>query len=302
MSMYQNAPQDAGTVSVRVQVIDLEPFALDMVVPTYLPAKDLTQRVARDAGLGAFWPDGSRRMFYLRARGRLIGDEEKLQDLGVVPFELLHLLPQPPPQSGVEERPPEYPPSRGYAAAGNLNAALGLVLVLAWTALWASVLTWQASVVTGLLPGIGLSLMCTSFARHLWGGAGSAFRVPLTGAAVYFPLLGLVGVPAFLAGVPGQDLVLALSPAVIGGFLGVVLAWLAWAGAVEPLPKVSAKEVKDAEASVLWQCGICGGAVSADVRADCQFRCGRVFHNGCYRAKQALSAEGGCAVCGFKPA
>src|SRR5689334_10487542 len=89
------APQDAGTVPVRVQVIDLEPFALDMVVPTYLPAKDLTQRVARDAGLGAYWPDGTRRLFYLRARGRLLGEEEKLQDLGVIPYELLHLLPEP---------------------------------------------------------------------------------------------------------------------------------------------------------------------------------------------------------------
>ena len=289
MSMYanQNLPQDAGTVSVRVQVIDLEPFALDMVIPTYLPAKDLTQRVARDAGLGAYWPDGTRRLFYLRARGRLLGDEEKLQDLGVVPFELLHLLPQPPPGSGVEERPPEYPPSRGYAAAGNLNAALGLLQVLGWTALWALVLSWQASVATGLLPGIGLSLVSTSFARHLWGGSGSRFRIPLTGAAVYFPLVVLAAVPAFILGTPGRELLLSLSPAVIGGFLGIVLAWLAWAGAVENLPKLSPKQVKEAEAAVVWQCGICGGAVAPEVRSECQFRCGRVFHAGCYRAKQA---------------
>ena len=57
------APQDAQTVPVHVQVIDLDPFALDMVVPTYLPASDLTQRVARDAGLGAYWPDGSSDFF-----------------------------------------------------------------------------------------------------------------------------------------------------------------------------------------------------------------------------------------------
>src|SRR5688572_11896464 len=109
---YAAMPQDAQSVPVRVQVIDLEPFALDMVVPTYLPARDLTQRVARDAGLGAYWPDGTRRMFYLRARGRLLAEDERLQDLGVVAYELLHLLPQPPEGSGLEERPPEYPPNR----------------------------------------------------------------------------------------------------------------------------------------------------------------------------------------------
>ena len=60
---WQQGPRDAGTVPVRVQVIDLETNALDMVVPTYLPASDLTQRVARDAGLGAYWEDGTRRHF-----------------------------------------------------------------------------------------------------------------------------------------------------------------------------------------------------------------------------------------------
>jgi hypothetical protein len=302
MSGYPAVPlQDAGTVPVRVQVIDLEPFALDMVVPTYLPAKDLTQRVARDAGLGAFWPDGSRRLFYLRARGRLLGDEEKLQDLGVVAHELLHLLPEPPPGSAVAERPPEYPPSRGYAAAGNLNAALGLLTVLGWTAAWAVALTARADVWTGLLPGIGLSLLSTSFARHLWGGSGSAFRVPLTGALVYFPLVILAGLPAGLFGAGGTALLMALSPAVIGGFLGIVLAWLAWAGAVEPLPaRVVAQEAE--VAAQVWTCGICGGAVTEAQRADCQYRCGRVFHAGCYKARQALTSEGGCAVCGFRPA
>ena len=65
-------------------IIDLQPFTLDMVVPDYLPARDLTQRVARDAGLGGFWEDGTRRKYYLRARGRLLNDDEKLKDLGVV--------------------------------------------------------------------------------------------------------------------------------------------------------------------------------------------------------------------------
>jgi hypothetical protein len=296
------APQDAGTVPVRVQVIDLEPFALDMVVPTYLPAKDLTTRVARDAGLGAYWPDGTRRAFYLRARGRLLGDEEKLQDLGIVPNELLHLLPEPPPGSAVEERAPEYPPSKGYAAAGSLNVLSGLALVLGWTAAWSVALTVAPNVWMGLLPGTGLSLLSTSFARHMWGGAGSRFRVPITGGLVYFPLVALAGIGPFLVGIGPRDLILALGPAGIGGFLGIILAWLAWAGAVEPLPKITAKQVQDAVAAMTWSCGVCGGVVTQENKADCQFACGRVFHAGCYKARQALSSEGGCSVCGYKPA
>ena len=298
-----NAPKDAQTVPVHVQVIDLEPFALDMVVPTYLPARDLTQRVARDAGLGAYWPDGTRRNFYLRARGRLLAEEEKLQDLGIVPHELLHLLPEPPEGSGLEERPPEYPPNRGYAGAGNLNAVFGLVVVLSWTAAWAVAISASQSPLVGLLPGLGLSLLSTSFARHLWGGLGSSIKIPVTGLGVYLPLLGLVGIPAFVSGAAdGYGIALVLGPAFIGGIFGVMLGWLAWYGAVEPLPKVSLKQVKDAEALVTYPCGICGGAVMQDVKADCRFGCGQVFHDGCYRAKQSLAASDGCAVCGFQPA
>src|SRR5687767_1923910 len=177
---YQ-VPRDAGTVPVRVQVIDLQPFSLDLVVPTYLAASDLTQRVARDAGLGGYWPDGTRREYYLRARGRLMLPDEKLQDLGVVPHELLHLLPQPPAGSGLEERPPEYPKTHGYAAAGNLNVALALMAVFLWTAGWAAGLTVEHGLLLGLLPGVGLSLLCTTLARHLWGGLGSQIRIPVTG-------------------------------------------------------------------------------------------------------------------------
>ena len=51
---------DSQVVTVRVQVVDMQPFTLDLQVPTYLPARDLTQRIARDAGLNAYWTDGRR--------------------------------------------------------------------------------------------------------------------------------------------------------------------------------------------------------------------------------------------------
>lgn len=301
---WQAGPRDAGTVPVRVQVIDLEPFALDMTVPTYIPASDLTQRVARDAGLGAYWEDGSRRAFYLRARGRLLQDQEKLEELGVVPHELLHLLPEPPKGSGLEERAPEYPPNAGYAAAGNLAAATGLFVVVGWTSLWAFALWVEPAWYVGLFPGLGLSLLATSFARHLWGGLGSAVQIPVTGLLVFLPLLLLAGAPALvLGGASVADLALALGPAFIAGTFGVMLGWLAWYGAVEPLPAsaTQAKVVQQAVAQVTWPCGICGQAVSQDVKADCVYQCGRVFHAGCYKARQALGDGTGCAVCGYRP-
>lgn len=294
-------PRDAGTVPVHVQVIELESFSLEMTVPTYLPARDLTQRVARDAGLGAYWEDGTRRSFYLRARGRLLAEDEKLEDLGVVPYELLHLLPEPPANSGLEERPPEYPPNQGYAAAGNLAAVQGLGGVLLWTAAWAAALAISPSWYVGLFPGVGLSLLCTTFSRHLWGGLGSAIQVPITGLLVFVPLWLLAGGPALVMGIPLSVILLALAPALIGGILGVMLGWLAWYGAVEPLPEGTVAEVAEAAALVTWPCGICGGQVTRDVKADCQLGCGRVFHAGCYRARQSLTTSGACSVCGFQP-
>jgi hypothetical protein len=295
-------PKEAGTVPVQVQVIDLQPFKLDMVVPDYLPARDLTQRVARDAGLGAFWEDGTRRKYYLRARGRLLQDEEKLKDLGVVPYELVHLLPQPPAGSGLEERPPEYPANKGYAGAGNLNVFGSLLVMLGWTGAWAVALSAKATVLLGLVPGVALSLLVTSFARHLWGGVGSQIRIPVTGLFVFISLLVLAGLFAWPLGAEPTALAVALGAALIGGGMGVLLGWLAWYGAVEPLPKVTQADVKVGEAMVTWPCGICGGPVTAEVKADCVYRCGRVFHQGCYQAKVALSDGQSCAVCGFRPA
>lgn len=302
---WQQGPRDAATVPIFVQVIDLEPFSLEVTVPSYIAASDLTQRVARDAGLGAYWEDGTRRAFYLRARGRLLEDHEKLEELGVVPHELLHLLPEPPKGSGLQERAPEYPPNKGYAAAGNLAMATGLLTVVSWTALWALSLSVEPAWYVGLFPGLGLSLLCTSFSRHLWGGLGSDVRIPITGLAVFVPLLLLAGIPAFALGAATfTQLLLALVPAFIAGTLGVMLGWLAWYGAVEPLPaaQVAAKQVQEAAAAVTWPCGICGAPVTPDVKADCVFGCGRVFHAGCYKARQSLGEGAGCAVCGFQPA
>ena len=305
MSFPGSAPQDAQSIPVFVQVIDMDPFSLEIAVPGYLPARDLTQRIARDAGLGAYWEDGTRRNYYLRARGRLMNEEERLDDLGVVPYELLHLLPQPPEGTGVAERPPEYPPNRGYAGAGNLIIAGGLLFVLVWAAAWASGLTYSVSPAQmGIFPAIGLALICTSFARHAWGGQGAAVKIPLTGFVVFLVMLIGAFLPALALGYAAVgEVVLTAVLALVSGLVGVLLGWLAWYGAVEPLPKVTAKQVQDFVESVTYTCGICGGPVTHDQMANCTcpncVSCGRVFHAGCYRAKQAMATSGACAVCGY---
>lgn len=299
MVFSHQTPEDAGTVKVRVQVIDLDPFALDMIVPTYIPASDLTQRVARDAGLGAYWEDGTRRNFYLRARGRVLRDEEKLEDLGIVPHELLHLLPEPPKGSQVEERAPEYPPNKGYAAAGNLNVVLGLMLILLWTVFWTMGLTIVQRVDVAFFPALGLGVICTNFARHLWGGAGNAIRIPVTGFVVFVLMMMFTMVVTLLVSEVGfLGMQQPIGFAAIGGVIGMFVSWLAWYGAVEPLPSITKKQEQAGEALVTFPCGVCGGMVTHDMRFDCPKGCGTVFHSGCFRAREAVSPESPCPVCG----
>jgi hypothetical protein len=314
--MLPQPPRDAQTVPLRVQVIDMEPFALDLVVPTYIPASDLTQRIARDAGLGAYWNDGTRRLFWLRARGRVMQDHERLEDLHVVPYELVHLLPQPPIGSGVQERPPEYPLNRGYAGAGWGSAISGLVLVLVFTAVWGLGLVqvfhpdntdvgWTDEVARfamSLLPPMALALLVTSFARHLLGGRGSSIQVPGLAFVMVVPMWIVALVPLLvLVDLEPTQIALVAVPAVLAGFLGIILGWLAWYGAVEPLPKVTKAAVQKQEAEAVYPCGICGLPVAPEVRAGCQFGCGRVFHSGCLQARTAVHKGAGCAVCGFVP-
>ena len=296
-------PQDARTVQVRVQVIDMEPFALDLVVPTYLPASDLTQRIARDAGLGAYWDDGTRRLFWLRARGRVMQDHERLDELGVIAHELVHLLPQPPPGSGIQERPPEYPKNKGYAVAGYGPAVSGLAQVVGVAVLWSLALLATHNIAVALLPPIAVALLATSLARHLLGGQGSDWKIPLLGAAVCIPiwLIALLPMVLFVPLEPIQ-LALVILPSLIGLLLGVTLAWLAWYGAVEPLPEVTRAEVQMQEQVAVYQCGICGLEVQPDVRTACQYACGRIFHVGCLQARTSVHPGPGCAVCGFQPA
>jgi len=292
---------DTQTVSVRVQVVDMQPFLLDLQVPNYLPARDLTQRIARDAGLDAYWDDGRRRLYWLRARGRLMQDDETLADLGVINRELVYLLPEPPAGVGVLERPPDYPVNKGYPAKGTVALVSALAFTVLWTVCWGVAMSEERNNLTVPIPALALGIITTSFARHAWGGLGSRARVALTSLAVMLPSIMLAFViAARLGGLDVQDVkVLALS-GLAWGIVGVMLGWLAWWGAVDPLPARLDEKLAVEEVSSVVECGLCGQDVAPDVRTECGYGCGRFFHTGCHRARIAVYTgdPSQCEVCG----
>ena len=81
-------------VRLRIQVIDINPKQIDITVPRYLAADNLSQRIIRDAGLQSHWRSGYRRNYTLRARGRVLNPKETLDQLDVVDGEMIYLLPE----------------------------------------------------------------------------------------------------------------------------------------------------------------------------------------------------------------
>ena len=162
-----------------------------------------------------------------------------------------------------------------------------------------------AGLLTTLIPAIAAGVLATTVARHFFGPPGSAIRIPAVGAIVYLVVLVLVFVPALIS---SEEVVYPLIMSVVGllaGMVGVVMGWLAWYGAVEPLPEERIEKMAQQFQEVREApCGLCQQPVDladASVRFDCVFGCGQVFHSGCYKARQAVSREGTCAACGYNP-
>lgn len=296
------APREAGTAPVRVQVIDLTPRVLDLVVPTYLPAADLTQRIARDAGLGAWWPDGSRRTFGLLARGRLLRDDERLADVGVVPWELIHLLPDPAAGSPVRERDAglavSLPPARSW-----VNRVAGVLRVLAWTGVAAAGLRGLSSPGVAFLGAFGVGWLTALAVRRPGGSLG--LWDTLGGAVIAVPALAVLGAIAWTSGVDAVATHHAAAGASVrllvltglGGGVGALLGGLALLGPFESLTAEAAASSTEASTSGRV-CALCGGAVSTDVAEGCGYGCDRVFHRGCLAARRAVATGAGCEVCG----
>lgn len=283
-----------STATVVVVVIDLTPARLPMTVPTYLPAADLTQRIARDAGLDAFWPDGSRRTWTLRARGRILEDEERLGQLGVGDGELVWLLPEPPAGSPALERAR---PSAVEARGGAVELAVRALGLCAVAAAWAVGAASAPSLWSGALPAAGVGVLCSRLAARAWGGRATAWRVPVGAAVVGIALTGaVVFVSSVASAAPWSVRLLVFGGAGPGLTFGLAVGWLASLGPVDPLPMRATDPA--AGPVVEPDCGVCGGPVAEGVRAGCARGCGLQFHAGCLRARQAVARGDACAVCG----
>ena len=173
------------TIQVRIQVIDIKPQVLDLRVPVYLKASDLSQRIIRDAGLEPFWPNRKRKLYWLRARGRLLQDHETLQNLGVIDNELIYILPQPLPEMGVVEQSPDYPKVNDYLGQGLPLLIFMLFAIMMWSFCWGITINASQHWLVSILPSMGVSVLCISFSRHAWGGSPSHPRVGGTAFFLY---------------------------------------------------------------------------------------------------------------------
>lgn len=295
--------QDKNTVQLRVQVIDLHPRVLDLQLPTYIPASDLTHRIARDAGLQAYWPNGLRRTYGLRARGRMMHNLETFDHLGIIDNELVYLLPQPPDGMGIVEQDPDYPITHSYTGQGLMAVISTILLTFIWVAGWGMALTQSQHWLVSTLPGLGLGVLCVAFARHSFGGRANRIRVLLLALGLGFVSLipTLLLVPR-ITSLPFTVFLVNIIPGVLAAVASVLLSWVAWWGPVEPL----AKKPKQHEIHIQEQeqrtCEICGLHVEEHVLESCVHQCGRVFHLGCYQARLAIyrGPPGFCQVCSKK--
>ena len=100
----------------------------------------------------------------------------------------------------------------------------------------------------------------------------------------------------------GEDPGAVFSESIAGlvtSLAGVLFAWLAWWGAVEPLQKLEPLEEVQHEVAAVVACDICGQGAEPQVRMDCPYGCGKVFHTGCHAARKAVyrGEAGTCEVC-----
>jgi hypothetical protein len=276
---------EQNTVSLRVQVIDMEPQILDLRLPTFLKSSDLSQRIAREAGLQAYWPDRTRKLYALRTRGRMLQSNETLHDLRVVDNELLYILPQIRQGSQLQEQQPEYPAESSYAA-GALSILLGLVVTIMFFSVnWGLSLSEEGDWTTLIFPAMAVGVLCTSFSRHAWGG--KAMQPQVIGSAFLLYLMAIL--PCFLVSflIPvDSGFLKRMVPGVVSGVVGLLISWLAWWGAVERLIRKKKEVVQEQVQQTQFTCAICGGVIKPAVLVSCIHKCGRNYHKGCFTANK----------------
>ena len=275
---------------LRLQVIDLQSRLIDISVPRYLDSLNLAQRIVRDAGLQSHWPSGYRRNYFFRARGRQVHPQETLADVGVIDGELVYLLPEPDPSLGIVEQNPEYPEIKPYFGQGILLLVGYLLSILLWSFGWGMALTMSSSAMVTVFPSLGLAVLAIAFSRHAWGGRGSELRVGITAFVLFLIAL----VPPFFApitqtAVSVSEFAPILLPGVVIGVAGLIVSWLAWWGAVEPLRAQVVVEQQQEDTVQSISCGICRNLIAPGKETAAPFQCPNCshqrFHIGCMNAR-----------------
>ena len=290
-------------IQLKIQVVDMEPRKIDIRVPQYIPVSDLSQRIVRDANLQTHWPDGFRRKYFVRARGRMLQEHETLQNIGLVNGELVYLLPDPDPRKGVLERNPEYPEIKPYLGQGIPQLVMFLLQVFFFSFLWGVSLTGSQHWTVMTLPSLGVAVLCVNFARHAWGGQGFQSKIGITAIVLYLiALIPPLFAPILQSGFALGDFLPQFLPGAILGFAGVIVSWFAWWGPVEPLIQQAVQKQREDQHSLhLNNCGICQDTIQSDVDVTCPFNpnCARHFHSGCLQARQGVYQGDlrACPVC-----
>jgi len=228
-------------------------------------------------------------------------EQETLSDLQIVPYETLHLLPEPPAESGVLEQ--EGVAAESASSDASVRVAMALVWPVVWAFLWGLSLTVEREWYATLVPGLVLGMLCVSMAKRIIPLEGRDPKLLGLAVGLCVLLLPLALVPAIYLGQGAGTVLAESSPGVIAALLGALVGWIAWWAPIEPLPERVRTESgieTYSEDQIQAACGLCGGAIEPSVQMACPCGSGVQFHKGCFNARRAVaySEDGSCAFCG----
>ena len=252
-------------------------------MPVYLKASDLSQRINRDAGLEPFWPNRKRKLYWMRARGRLLQDHDTLQELGVIDNELIYILPQPLPEMGVVEQNPDYPKVNDYLGQGLPLLVFMLFAIITWSFCWGFAINASRHLLVSILPSMGVSVLCISFSRHAWGGILPTQRLEVRHFFLYtLSVLFASLTPLVTFEMTFTEFILFAVPVLfpVSRLAHGLACLVGLCGTTSQTP--CGRE----ERRVSTTCAICQPAIEEEVLTGCKYgKCGQAFHVGCRQAR-----------------
>ena len=131
-----------------------------------------------------------------------------------------------------------------------------LFAIIAWSFCWGFAINASRHLLVSILPSMGISVLCISFSRHAWGGSPSDPKIGGTAFFLYtLSVLFASLTPLALREMTFTEFILFAVPGYVARLPFDLVAWLAWWGRVEPLPKHRVDEEK--KKSQQHTCAIC---------------------------------------------